>query len=208
MRLAERLSRVEPRRQGLLLQLRRGGQRGRDQARAQGPPGGDVVVVYGAFHGRTYGALSATPQESKQAPFAPLVPGFRAVDPTPEAIVGAVDDEHRRRAAGADPGRDGRERALRGDAPGRARGLRRARGGARVRRGPVRDGPHRHALGLRADRRRPGRDHGRQGARRRPADRRAHHGRHASATCSSPATTAPRSPAAPSSPRPRSPRSR
>ena len=54
-------------------------------------PGGDVVVVHGAFHGRTYGALSATPQESKQAPFAPLVPGFRAVDPTPEAIAGAVD---------------------------------------------------------------------------------------------------------------------
>jgi acetylornithine/N-succinyldiaminopimelate aminotransferase len=47
--------------------------------------------VHGAFHGRTYGALSATPQESKQAPFAPLVPGFRAVDPTPEAIAGAVD---------------------------------------------------------------------------------------------------------------------
>jgi acetylornithine/N-succinyldiaminopimelate aminotransferase len=54
-------------------------------------PAGDVVSVYGAFHGRTYGALSATPQESKQAPFAPLVPGFRAVDPTPEAIVAAVD---------------------------------------------------------------------------------------------------------------------
>ncbi len=55
-------------------------------------PSGDVVVVYGAFHGRTYGALSATPQESKQAPFAPLVPGFRAVDPTPEAIAAAVDE--------------------------------------------------------------------------------------------------------------------
>jgi acetylornithine/N-succinyldiaminopimelate aminotransferase len=54
-------------------------------------PGGDVVVVYGAFHGRTYGALSATPQEAKQAPFAPLVPGFRAVDPTLEAIADAVD---------------------------------------------------------------------------------------------------------------------
>jgi predicted acetylornithine/succinylornithine family transaminase len=53
--------------------------------------GGDIVVVYGAFHGRTYGALSATPQESKQAPFAPLVPGFRAVTPTPAAIGGAVD---------------------------------------------------------------------------------------------------------------------
>jgi acetylornithine/N-succinyldiaminopimelate aminotransferase len=53
-------------------------------------PGGDVVVVHGAFHGRTYGALSATPQESKQAPFAPLVPGFRAVAPEPQALRGAV----------------------------------------------------------------------------------------------------------------------
>ncbi|HEY3959253.1 MAG TPA: acetylornithine/succinylornithine family transaminase [Solirubrobacteraceae bacterium] len=52
---------------------------------------GDVVVVHGAFHGRTYGALSATPQESKQAPFAPLVPGFRAVAPDPEALLAAVD---------------------------------------------------------------------------------------------------------------------
>ncbi len=54
-------------------------------------PGGDVVVVHGAFHGRTYGALSATPQESKQAPFAPLVPGFRAIAPESgalEAVVG------------------------------------------------------------------------------------------------------------------------
>jgi acetylornithine/N-succinyldiaminopimelate aminotransferase len=55
-------------------------------------PQGDVVVLHNAFHGRTYGALSATPQESKQAPFAPLVPGFRAVDPTPEAIAAAVDE--------------------------------------------------------------------------------------------------------------------
>jgi predicted acetylornithine/succinylornithine family transaminase len=53
--------------------------------------GGDIVVLHGAFHGRTYGALSATPQESKQAPFAPLVPGFRAVEATPEAVASAVD---------------------------------------------------------------------------------------------------------------------
>jgi acetylornithine/N-succinyldiaminopimelate aminotransferase len=52
---------------------------------------GDVVVVHGAFHGRTYGALSATPQESKQAPFAPLVPGFRAVAGEPDALRAAVD---------------------------------------------------------------------------------------------------------------------
>jgi acetylornithine/N-succinyldiaminopimelate aminotransferase len=41
--------------------------------------GGDFVVMEGGFHGRTMGALSATPQESKQAPFAPLVPGFHVV---------------------------------------------------------------------------------------------------------------------------------
>jgi acetylornithine/N-succinyldiaminopimelate aminotransferase len=53
-------------------------------------PRGDVVVAHGAFHGRTYGALSATPQESKQAPFAPLVPGFRVVAPEPDALRSAV----------------------------------------------------------------------------------------------------------------------
>jgi len=42
-------------------------------------PGGDFVVLEGGFHGRTMGALSATPQEAKQAPFAPLVPGFDVV---------------------------------------------------------------------------------------------------------------------------------
>jgi acetylornithine/N-succinyldiaminopimelate aminotransferase len=41
--------------------------------------GGDFVVMQGGFHGRTMGALSATPQEEKQAPFAPLVPGFTVV---------------------------------------------------------------------------------------------------------------------------------
>jgi acetylornithine/N-succinyldiaminopimelate aminotransferase len=55
-------------------------------------PGGEIVVVRGAFHGRTYGALSATPQESKQAPFAPLVPGFVVVAPEPAALAAAVHD--------------------------------------------------------------------------------------------------------------------
>jgi acetylornithine/N-succinyldiaminopimelate aminotransferase len=55
-------------------------------------PAGEFVVALGAFHGRTYGSLSATPQESKQAPFAPLVPGFRAVEATPEALSAAVDE--------------------------------------------------------------------------------------------------------------------
>jgi acetylornithine/N-succinyldiaminopimelate aminotransferase len=55
-------------------------------------PRGDIVVFHDAFHGRTYGALSATPQESKQAPFAPLVPGFRAIARSVEAVRAAVDE--------------------------------------------------------------------------------------------------------------------
>ena len=55
-------------------------------------PGGDIIVAYGAFHGRTYGALSATPQESKQAPFAPLVPGFKAIAPEPAALEALVNE--------------------------------------------------------------------------------------------------------------------
>jgi acetylornithine/N-succinyldiaminopimelate aminotransferase len=56
-------------------------------------PGGKLIVVEEAFHGRTYGALSATPQESKQAPFAPLVPGFEVVAKDPEALSAAVDTD-------------------------------------------------------------------------------------------------------------------
>jgi acetylornithine/N-succinyldiaminopimelate aminotransferase len=55
--------------------------------------GGGFVVVEGGFHGRTMGALSATPQESKQAPFAPLVPGFEVVPrDDPQALSDAVGD--------------------------------------------------------------------------------------------------------------------
>jgi acetylornithine aminotransferase len=37
----------------------------------------EIVSFKGAFHGRTLGALSATPTPKYQAPFAPLIPGFR-----------------------------------------------------------------------------------------------------------------------------------
>jgi acetylornithine/N-succinyldiaminopimelate aminotransferase len=57
-------------------------------------PGGGFVVVEGGFHGRTMGALSATPQETKQAPFAPLVPGFTAVPrEDAAALAAAVSDD-------------------------------------------------------------------------------------------------------------------
>jgi acetylornithine/N-succinyldiaminopimelate aminotransferase len=55
-------------------------------------PRGEIVVLHGGFHGRTYGALSATFQESKQAPFAPLVPGFVPVPRDPAALDAAVGD--------------------------------------------------------------------------------------------------------------------
>jgi predicted acetylornithine/succinylornithine family transaminase len=55
--------------------------------------GGTVVSVHRGFHGRTYGSLSATPQESNQAPFAPLVPGFFSVAPTVAALTAAIDDD-------------------------------------------------------------------------------------------------------------------
>ena len=55
--------------------------------------GGGVVTLAGGFHGRTYAALSATGQEEKQAPFAPLVPGFTTVAPTAEAVTEAVGPE-------------------------------------------------------------------------------------------------------------------
>jgi acetylornithine/N-succinyldiaminopimelate aminotransferase len=56
-------------------------------------PGGKLIVAQDAFHGRTYGALSATPQESKQAPFAPLVPGFQVVPKDPAALSAAIDSD-------------------------------------------------------------------------------------------------------------------
>jgi predicted acetylornithine/succinylornithine family transaminase len=54
--------------------------------------GGNFVVMEGGFHGRTMGALSATPQESKQAPFAPLVPGFEVVGCDDAAALEAAVD--------------------------------------------------------------------------------------------------------------------
>ncbi|PGH05752.1 acetylornithine aminotransferase [Blastomyces parvus] len=37
----------------------------------------EFVSFYNSFHGRTYGALSATPNPKYQAPFGPMVPGFK-----------------------------------------------------------------------------------------------------------------------------------
>ena len=37
----------------------------------------DIISFHDSFHGRTYGALSATPNKKYQPPFGPMLPGFR-----------------------------------------------------------------------------------------------------------------------------------
>jgi predicted acetylornithine/succinylornithine family transaminase len=65
-------------------------------------PEGEIVVLENAFHGRTMGALSATPQREKQDPFAPLVPGFVVV---PRDDAAALEDAvgHRTAAVFIEP---------------------------------------------------------------------------------------------------------
>ena len=46
---------------------------------ARGPECHEIVVMEGAFHGRTLGALSATWNSRYREPFEPLTPGFRRV---------------------------------------------------------------------------------------------------------------------------------
>ena len=89
-------------------------------------PRGDIVVFHGAFHGRTYGALSATPQESKQAPFAPLVPGLRRRRAGAGGARAAVDEGTAAVLMEPIQGETGVHAAGRRAAARRARGVRRA----------------------------------------------------------------------------------
>ncbi|CAA9520751.1 MAG: Acetylornithine aminotransferase [uncultured Solirubrobacterales bacterium] len=57
-------------------------------------PRGEIVVLEHAFHGRTLGALSATPAPAKQEPFEPLVPGFRVVPREDSVALDEAVGEH------------------------------------------------------------------------------------------------------------------
>ena len=166
-------------------------------------PRGDVVVAHDAFHGRTYGALSATPQEAKQAPFAPLVPGLPRGRRRDE-IAGGGRREHRRGADRADPGRVRREPAGAASCWPSIRAACDAVGAAlvfdEVQTGMGRTGSlwAYEQLGVV-----PGRDDAGQGPRRRAADRRAGHraascadvfapGDHGSTFAGGPVVSAPR----------------
>lgn len=54
----------------------------------------DIVSFHGSFHGRTYGSLSATPNTKYQAPFGPMLPGFRYGTYNDVAAVHELVNEH------------------------------------------------------------------------------------------------------------------
>ena len=55
-------------------------------------PGGDVVVVHGAFHGRTYGALSPPHRSPSRRPSRRWSPASASSRPEPAALTAAVDE--------------------------------------------------------------------------------------------------------------------
>ena len=80
----------------------------RKHAHGRGIAEPEIVVLEGAFHGRTMGSLSATPGFSDNQSFAPYLPGFVAVPrDDPDALRRGGRREHRGGDARADPGGDG-----------------------------------------------------------------------------------------------------
>ncbi len=63
-------------------------------ARLHGGPTGrsTILVVEGAFHGRTMGTLSLTPKPAYRDPFEPVLPGIRTVQRTVESLEAAFDE--------------------------------------------------------------------------------------------------------------------
>ncbi len=147
----------------------------RKHAHGRGISAPEIVSFESDFHGRSYGALSATPKLAANEALGPMLPGFRAV---PRNDAGAL-----REAVGANTAAVLIE-PIQGEAgivPISDEALLAARQAcdeagalADLRRDPDRGGADRFPLGLRAD---PGAarcSHQRQGARRRHADRRLH----------------------------------
>jgi acetylornithine/N-succinyldiaminopimelate aminotransferase len=65
----------------------------RKHAHGRGIAQPEIVVLEGAFHGRTMGSLSATPGLAANESFSPYLPGFRAVPrDDPDALAAAVGE--------------------------------------------------------------------------------------------------------------------
>jgi len=63
----------------------------------------EIVALRNSFHGRLFGALAATDRPAMQAPFTPLMPGVRFVDPDDAASLDAALDPARTAAIIAEP---------------------------------------------------------------------------------------------------------
>jgi predicted acetylornithine/succinylornithine family transaminase len=70
---------------------------------AGSPEKREIVALKGSFHGRTFGALSATDRAQYQEPFTPLVPGIRIVDPGNSAELERAITEGRTAAVIVEP---------------------------------------------------------------------------------------------------------
>ena len=53
----------------------------------------EIITLKRGFHGRTFGALTATAQPEKQKPFEPLIPGFKYIEPNDESAAKATIGE-------------------------------------------------------------------------------------------------------------------
>ena len=104
----------------------------------------DFVGAVGGFHGKTFGALSASGREVYRRPFEPLLPGFSHVPfGDLEALAAAVTEETAAVILEPIQGEGGMVVP-----PGRTRDLHGARGAADTGRGPDRTGPHREVVRL------------------------------------------------------------
>ena len=208
VRLAERLSRVEPRRPRLLRQLRHRGQRVRDQDRPQARPrarhrrAGDRQLRARLPRPHLRRPLGDARRWPRNEALGPMLPGFRSVPRNDAAALREAVGE-RTAAVLIEP--------IQGEAgiyPISDEALLAARqacdeAGALLIFDEIQTGIGRTGSLWAYEQTpvRPGRDHQRQGARRRLADRRLHRRPRRPPTCSSPATTARPSPAARSPPR-------
>src|SRR5690606_16643672 len=63
----------------------------------------EIVALRNSFHGRLFGALAATDRPAMQAPFTPLMPGVRFIDPADPSSWDSVLDPSRTAAIIAEP---------------------------------------------------------------------------------------------------------
>lgn len=68
-----------------------------------GPEKHEIVALRGSFHGRLFGSLAATDRPQYRAPFEPLMPGVRFIEPGDEAMARAAISAERTAAIIAEP---------------------------------------------------------------------------------------------------------